>query len=133
MGSVTFEYTASIAVQSSVTDNPGVVQDLLAQLTDVASDPASLTSEFVDKYTQKKKDATPDWIEPEWVKTVAIQAFTVPEELEITDSKGTQQTLTKEAIETLVQDLEEDVGALGQFPGLLVSSILLSITFFHLG
>jgi len=128
---VTFEYTAKIVVEGTADANGDKMRGMLDQLKEISADPTSLTTDFVNKYREKKLAEDASWTEPDWVNTIEIKDFVVPEKVEVVDSTGTQLSLTDSEIDSLLQ--EEEDGALGQFPGLLVSSLLLSMAFAHLG
>eukprot|EP00931_Biecheleriopsis_adriatica_P049921 TRINITY_DN28893_c0_g1_i2.p2 TRINITY_DN28893_c0_g1~~TRINITY_DN28893_c0_g1_i2.p2 ORF type:complete len:113 (+),score=24.63 TRINITY_DN28893_c0_g1_i2:427-765(+) len=112
------------------------MQGMLDQLKESSLDPSSLTTDFVAKYREKKLAEDASWTEPDWVNTIEIQDFTVPAKVEVVDSTGEKKSLTEEDIQglPLVADDEDSSGsALGQLPGLLVSNLLVSRAFTHVG
>jgi len=129
-GTVTFNYEAKITVEGAPEANVDKLQGMLDQLKEISEDTTSLTTDFVAKYKEKKKAEDPDWTEPDWVKTIEIKEFTVPDKVEVMDSSGKKVSMTTEDIVKLLPEEEED-GAFGQFPHLLVNSLLVSMVFAH--
>jgi len=131
-GTVNLDYTVQMLVQGNATENAGEMNSLLTQLTEISTEIETLTTEFVEKYKANKKLRDADWQEPDWVKSIEIKAFVVPDTVEVTDSSGVKETLTAEQIKKVMEDEMEEDGAIGHFQGVLVSSLLLVTMVFHL-
>jgi len=93
---------AKITVEGELSANADKLQGMLDQLEEISEDTTSLTTDFVAKYKEKKKAEDPNLIEPDWVNTIEIKEFTVPDKVEVTDSSGKTQSLTPDDIVALV-------------------------------